>query len=95
MNVKLVPHIYKQEAYIGKDLVIVDHESELDPPPQNRKRIPSTCSPVNFFEPDYSVYPLFEDVERKYTVLLHDGDCLFIPAYYFYQFSGKAEMQPD
>jgi len=40
-------------------------------------------------------YPLFEDVERKYTVLLHDGDCLFIPAFYYYQFAGKAESQQD
>jgi hypothetical protein len=40
-------------------------------------------SPVNFFEPDYNQFPLFNDVGRKYTVILHEGDCVYIPAFYF------------
>lgn len=78
--------------YAGKDKIIVDETSEEKP--QNAKRIPmlETCSPVNFFEPDYSVYPLFEDIDRKYTVLLHEGDCLYVPAYYYHQYVAKTEQ---
>jgi hypothetical protein len=46
-------------------------------------------SPINFFDPDLDNYPLFQEIQRKYTVLLHEGDCLFIPAFYFYQFAAK------
>ena len=83
LQVKLIPHVFRQEVYAGKDKIIVD---ESDEKPQNAKRIPTpdTCSPVNFFEPDYSIYPLFEDIDRKYTVLLHEGDCLYVPAYYYH-----------
>lgn len=52
-------------------------------------------SPVNFFDPDYNTYPLFADVGRKYTILLREGDCLYIPAFYFYQYIAKAPAIPD
>lgn len=90
MTVKLVPHIFRQELYAGKDLIIRDEERDEDQPPR-KKKIPDTCSPIDFFDPDLDNYPLFLEAERRYTVLLHDGDCLFIPAYYFYTFGGKAE----
>jgi hypothetical protein len=48
-------------------------------------------SPINFFDPDLENYPLFAEVQRKYTVLLHEGDCLFIPAFYFYQVAAKPQ----
>ncbi len=41
-------------------------------------------SPVNFFEPDYDSYPLYNEVLRKYTVILHEGDCVYIPSFYFH-----------
>ena len=52
-------------------------------------------SPVNFFNPDLDNYPLFEDVGRKYTVVLHESHCIFIPAFYFYQYVAKAGQAPD
>ncbi len=48
-----------------------------------------TESPVNFMEPDYTSYPFYNDVQRKYTVILHEGDCVYIPSFYFYQFMAR------
>ena len=79
----MIPHIYRQELYVGKDKVIANGDASektepiLEPTDLNE-------SPVNFFEPDFDNYPNFKDVERKYTVLIHEGDCLYIPAFYFH-----------
>jgi hypothetical protein len=94
MQVKLVPHIYRQEVYAGKDRVTVDRETEPPMEPKVEKLF-EYQSPVNFFEPDLEVYPNFEEIERKYTVLLHEGDCIFIPAFYYHQVQGKADSQVD
>ena len=62
------------------------------------QKLDSDQSPINFFDPDLDNYPLFTEIQRKYTVLLHEGDCLFIPAFYFYQFAakpGNAERTDD
>lgn len=40
-------------------------------------------------EPDYTSYPFYNDVQRKYTVILHDGDCVYIPSFYFFQFIAR------
>jgi hypothetical protein len=93
LQVKLIPHVFRQEVYAGKDKIIVDMTSEEPPNPENSKKIktPEYCSPVNFFEPDYQLYPLFEDIDRKYTVLLHEGDCMYVPAFYYHQYVAKTE----
>ena len=52
-------------------------------------------SPVNFFDIDFNLYPLFAEINRRYTVILHDGDCLYIPAFYFYQYVAKTSNTPD
>lgn len=109
MTVKLVPHIYRQEVYIGEKLVIQEDEEEEEEDEQEKKYgsieaqlnktlrakktvdVPPMCSPLDFFQPDKENYPLFEEVERRYTVMLHDGDCLFIPAFYLYMFSGRPD----
>ncbi len=59
--------------------------------PKKTVLIPGMCSPLDLFQPDLDNYPLFEEIERKYTVMLHDGDCLFIPAYYVYMFAGRPD----
>lgn len=46
-------------------------------------------SPIDFFDPDLDHYPNFAEIERKYTVILHEGDCVYIPAFYFYQFVAR------
>ncbi len=92
-----MPHIYNQEVYTGGERKII--EDPTAPSTQGEASRPKiTCdpneSPVNFFEPDYNSYPLFNEVERKYTVILHEGDCLYIPAFYFHQFSGRPPALP-
>ena len=52
-------------------------------------------SPVNFFDPDLDNYPNFSDIEKKYSVYLHDGDCIYIPAFYFYQYLGRSASMPE
>jgi hypothetical protein len=51
-------------------------------------------SPVNFFEPDTNAHPKFSSANRVYNIFVEEGDCLYIPAFYFYQFVGKAKTQP-
>ena len=41
-------------------------------------------SPVNFFDPYLDFYANFKEVEKKYSQFLKEGDCLFIPSYYYY-----------
>ena len=59
------------------------------------EKVDVTESPINFFEPDYDNYPNFKDIERRYTVLIHEGDCVYIPAFYFNQFQGKPQNAPE
>ena len=61
-------------------------ESDEKPP---KDYCEPTESPVNFMEPDYTSYPLYNEVQRKYTVILHDGDCVYIPSFYFFQFIAR------
>ena len=78
ISLALVPHIYRQELYTDelKDSMFFDKKMAL-------KDQPNVAS-VNFFVPKLSTYPYFENVQ-KFNVNLHDGDCAFIPAYFFYQ----------
>lgn len=48
-------------------------------------------SPVNFFMPDLKKYPLFKDATRT-AVHLKPGDCMFIPAYFYYHLQGSRQM---
>lgn len=43
-------------------------------------------SPVNFFNPDYKLYPNFEEVVSEGILLrqkLTSGDCIYKPAYFY------------
>jgi len=98
VQTKLVPPIYHQEVYAGQDRPL------YDPLDQDKQRGPNAAglegaktekclaneSPVNFFDPDLQNFPLYGEIERKYTVILHEGDCVFIPAFYFHQYAAKA-----
>ena len=55
-----------------------------DPVNENDNKIPPNYSPVNFFDIDVGLYPLYSEINRRYTVILHYGDCIYIPAFYFY-----------
>jgi hypothetical protein len=93
----LVPHVYRQEVYNGKIVNSPYHEKwdhyinkshglgEID---KDRYSELVNTSPVNFFAPKLQKFPNFKNAQRIQKHL-EAGDCIFIPAYYYYQF--KAE----
>lgn len=97
MLVKLIPHIYRQEVYAGKERVVFDPEDKdtKSLSENTKEQCQPNESPVSFFQPDLKQYPLFDEAERKYLVILHEGDCVFIPAFYFHQFAAKQPSLPD
>ena len=54
----------------------------------------ANTSPVNFFMPNLEKYPLFSSAKRTFTHLA-SGDCVFIPAYYFYHLQGFRQLLPN
>ena len=49
-------------------------------------------SPVNFFVPNIEKYKHFGASTRQ-KVDLKPGDCLFVPAYYYYQMVGFTHLE--
>ena len=60
-----------------------------------KEKVEANVSPVNFFAPDYRLYPLFAEIERRYTVILNPGDCIYIPSFYFHQYVGRPPNYPE
>ena len=85
MNVVLVPHVNRQEVYAGHDLSSGSAYDDGQGYPTSKHNV----SPVNFFMPHIDFgkkkYPLFDNAVRQF-VNLGEGDCIFIPAYYYYQY---------
>jgi len=50
--------------------------------------------PVNFFLPNLVKYPNFERALR-YPVNIESGDCIFVPAYFFYQMQGYQKTNQE
>lgn len=50
-------------------------------------------SPVNLFKQDFDTYPNVKFVNKIYHEILNPGDCIYVPAFYFYQVSGEADPQ--
>jgi hypothetical protein len=51
-------------------------------------------SPVSFFYPDFKEFEKLQYVEGDYHFILQEGDCVYIPAYYFYQYVGIPNLAP-
>ena len=45
----------------------------------NKDEQPLNYSPINFFEPNYDLYPNFLKIRGKMFVEIKNGDCLYIP----------------
>ena len=41
-------------------------------------------SPINLFAPDFEKFPSASHIEHFYKDTLSPGDCIYIPAFYFY-----------
>lgn len=48
-------------------------------------------SPINLFAPDFVKFPSAAHIDPFYHEELFPGDCIYIPAFYFYQVAGWAE----
>jgi hypothetical protein len=46
--------------------------------------LPSNYSPVDFFNPDYNAHENFRTA-TAFDIVLKDGDCLYLPSYWWYQ----------
>jgi hypothetical protein len=78
LSVIMIPHVNRQEVYAGdmKDSMYNNEKEE------GIKQIRD--SPVNFFIPNMKKYPHFGSTFRK-QVNLEQADCVFIPAYFYFQ----------
>jgi len=81
LSVVLVPHVNRQEVYSGQ----LDDSIFKDPSLKDSEQ--TNVAPVNFFIPNLEKFPLFRSATRN-QVNLEAGDCVFIPAYYFYHVQG-------
>jgi len=88
--IRLVPHINRQEMYVGESYSYFHPNKQID----KEINLHPNESPVNLFKPDFDTYPNVKFVNKVYKEFLSPGDCMFIPAFYFYQVAGEAESQP-
>ena len=86
MSTILVPHVFRQEVMGGKmdNKYFHDYDTQEEAELNNDK----TTSPVNFFNPNMKKYPFWKDVQ-KLRVDMSAGDCIFVPAYHYYQFQAE------
>lgn len=84
-----MPHIYRHELYAGQSFYEDDWRTGGD----KSMDLMARESPINLFNIDYKTFPKTKHMEAKhrYSIYLWKGDCIFIPAFYFYQFAGEAE----
>ena len=81
----LIPHVFRQEVYAGlnvQDSPYYDGNEQVE---ADKSDIVNT-SPVNFFAKDVEEWPRMRQT-KILSANLNRGDCIFIPAYYFYQYS--------
>ena len=78
-DIYLVPHVFKQEVEAGENVA----SSKYGETPTSIFEQAAT-SPINFIMPMSGDHREFLEQNKK-VVNLSQGDCIFIPAFYFYQ----------
>jgi hypothetical protein len=90
LDIIFVPHVNRQEVYAGQRIIETPYDEfkgqRIDPKEAALKQ--ANVSPVNFFMPKQKNFPLFAEATRQ-LVNLEKGDCVFIPAFEYYQISGN------
>lgn len=86
-HIKLVPHVNRQEMHTGSGKIQEGHKN-IHYREANRNE-----SPINLFNPDTEKYPKFKFVNEVYSDHLSAGDCIFVPAFYYYSIAADAEPQ--
>lgn len=86
---RLVPHIYRHEIYAGESFLEDDYKTGGT----KSMNLIARESPVNLFDINFKVFPKAKHVakEHVFSIYLKKGDCIYIPAFYFYQFAAEAE----
>lgn len=82
MDIALIPHVNRQEVYAGKGVVGGPYDDSYMGHDNDESNV--ATSPINFFAPKVKNYMNFRDAQKD-SFTLDAGDCIFIPAYYFYQ----------
>ena len=90
MRIIIVPHVNRQEIYCNKNMDgSVYDERKYDSALMGVQNINVNTSPINFFFDNrgkiLETYPHYENASR-WIKDLEKGDCMFVPAYNFYQF---------
>lgn len=52
-------------------------------------------SPVSFFDPDFDLHQNLQYIDADYYLNLREGDCVYIPAFYFVQYKGLPNVAPE
>jgi hypothetical protein len=70
--------------------ILVGYKNFTIVPPHDRdfvypgfNGLPDNYSPVEFVNPDYNLWPRFKEARVK-TVHIGQGDCLYMPAYWWH-----------
>ena len=84
LSVVLVPLVYRQEIETGNKLNFVNSVY------MENDYFSRRTSPINFFHPNWEKFIHFKSRMRK-VIFMEPGDCVFIPAFYFYQMRGSKD----
>jgi hypothetical protein len=79
-HLRLVPHINWNSMYAGKTITTYDHTTRRT----TAFGLHENESPVNLFKVDFDEYPKVKFVAQTYAEFLAPGDCLYVPAFYWY-----------
>jgi len=82
----MIPHVCRQEVYAGQVKDTMYEDKTLS------ERQQANVSPVNFFVPNTIKYKHIKSAAKN-KVDLETGDCVFMPAYYYYQLIGFSTME--
>ena len=85
LSIVLIPHVNRQEVHAAEMKDSIYWEADASTAEQ------INGSPVNFFVPDKQKYPHFDGSTRQ-KVDLNQSDCVFIPAYYYFQIQGFGQL---
>lgn len=88
VTARLGSPIYRQELYTGEDMFVSYTKHGRNETTVEYWAREENESPVNFFSPDLDNYPNFEYFSNGYEVDLRAGECVYLPAYYYYQVMG-------
>jgi len=80
ISLAMVPHVYRQEMMPTSETSYYHESLDYD----MSVTLDVNESPINLFKPDFDKYPSGYFIKHFYRDVLQPGDCMYIPAFYFY-----------